>query len=59
MKENFSRSTVTVLFSYFFQSINYNNVVDTKQIYFSPTFSKSWMRISDNIAGVLGDPQYY
>ena len=59
MKENFSRSTVTVLFSYFFQSINYNNVVDTKQIYFSPTFSKSWMKISDNIAGVLGDPQYY
>ena len=58
MKENFSRSTVTVLFSYFFQSINYN-VVDTKQIYFSPTFSKSWMKISDNIAGVLGDPQYY
>ena len=59
MKENFSRSIVTVLFSYFFQSINYNNVVDTKQIYFSPTFSKSWMKISDNIAGVLGDPQYY
>ena len=52
-KENFSRLTVTahfhkneyfknVNFFYpFFWSMNYNNVVVTKQVYFSPTFSKS------------------
>ena len=38
-------------FSYpFFQSIIYN-VVDTKIIYFLTTFLKSWVHISDNIAG--------
>ena len=28
----------------------------TKQIYFSPIFWKSWVHISDNIAGVVGGP---
>ena len=47
-------------FSYpFFQSVVYNNVIVTKQIYILTTFLKSWVRISDNIAGVVGDPQYY
>ena len=44
-------------FSYFFKSAN--NVVVTKQIYFSPAFLKSWVHISDNIAGVVGVSQYY
>ena len=30
-------------------------MVDTKQIYFSPTFLKSWVHISNNVAGVVGD----
>ena len=47
-------------FSYsFFQSISYNNVVVTKQFFFSPIFLKSWIHISDNIAGVVGGPQDY
>ena len=73
-EEKFLRSTVKVRFPkneyfrdvnfliLFFHSISYNNVVVTKQIYFSPTFLKSWVHISDNIAGVLGlvgDAQYY
>ena len=36
-------------------SVSYNNVVVTKQIYFSLTFLKSWFHISDNITGVVGD----
>ena len=40
-------------------SVSYNNVVVTKQIYFSLTFLKSWFHISDNITGVVGDWQYY
>ena len=47
-------------FSYlFFRSISYNNVVVTKQVYFSSAFLKSWVYISDNIAGVVGGPQYH
>ena len=45
-------------FSYtFFQSILYNNVVNTKQIYFSTPFLKSWVHASENITGVVGCPQ--
>ena len=33
-------------------------MVVTKQIRFSPTFGKSWVHISDDIAIVVGDPQY-
>ena len=40
----------------FFQSIVHNNVAVIKQIYF---FATSWVHISDNIAGVVGGPQYY
>ena len=43
----------------FFQSIVYNNVVVTKQIYFLATLVISWVHISHNIAGVVGGPQYY
>ena len=39
--------------------MSYKNLVVTKQIYFSPTFLKSGVHISDNIAGVVGDPQYF
>ena len=47
-------------FSYTFsQSISYNHVVDIKQIYFSSTLLKLWVHISDTVAGVIGDPQYY
>ena len=47
-------------FSYpFFPSIVYNNVAVTKQIYFLTTLLKSWVHISDNIAGLEGAPQYY
>ena len=42
----------------FFHSVSYNNVVVTKQIYFSHTFLKSWTHIFDNIAGVVWGPQY-
>ena len=70
-EDNFLRLTVTVLFrkNEFFKNLNflipfqksisYNNAVVTKQICFSPTFSKSWVHISDNIAGAIGRPQYY
>ena len=43
--------------SYPFQSIRYNNVVVRKQIYFSPTFLKSWVHISDDIACAEGGSQ--
>ena len=39
-------------FSFLFHSAWYNYLVAIKQIYFSPTFSKSDVHISDNIAGV-------
>ena len=70
-EENFLRLTVTVLLQkkedfknvnfliIFFQSISYNNVIDTKQIYFSPTFLKPCVHITHNNAGVVGDPKYY
>ena len=46
-------------FSYtFFHSINYNNLVDTKQISFLPTFLKPWFHMSDNVAGLVGGSQY-
>ena len=47
------------LIVFFFQSISYNNVVIRKETYFSHTFLKSWIHIHDNIAGVVGNPQYY
>ena len=34
-------------------------MVVTKQIYFWPTFLKSWVHISDDIAVVVGGLQYY
>ena len=34
-------------------------MVVTKQIYFLTTFLNTWVQISDNVAGVVGDPQYY
>ena len=37
-----------------FQSIVYHNVIVTKQIYILTTLLKSWVRISDNIAGAAG-----
>ena len=49
----------TSFFLSFFQEINYINVVVTKQIYFSSTFLKLSIHISDNIAGALGGPHYY
>ena len=41
-----------------FQSIVYNNVIVTKQIYILTTLLKSWVRISDNIAGAVGGQRY-
>ena len=41
-------------FSCYFQSITYNDVIVTKQIYLSLTFLKSWIHIFDNIASVIG-----
>ena len=38
-------------------SVSYNNVVGTKQIYFSSSFL--WIRISDNIGSVVGSRQCY
>ena len=43
--------------SYSFQLISYNNVVVKNQIYFSPTFLKSEVFISDNIVCVVGGSQ--
>ena len=40
-------------FSNPFQSVSYNSMVVTKQICFSPTFLKSWVHISDNIARLV------
>ena len=70
-EDNFLQLTVAVRFQKngyfkkrefscpFFQSIIYNKLVVTKQIYFLTTFLKSWVHIYDNIAGVVGGPQYY
>ena len=70
-EENFLRLTVPVSFQkneylkkvnflmIFPQSISCNNVVVTKQIYFSPMFFKLWVHTFDNIAGVVGGPGYY
>ena len=62
-KQNKNKKTMstskTWIFICFFRSISYNNVVVTKQVYFSSAFLKSWVYISDNIAGVVGGPQYY
>ena len=38
----------------FFQSVSYNNVDVTKQIYVLSTFLKLWVPNSDNIAGIVG-----
>ena len=54
--EYFKNVNFLILFSVI---ISYNNVVDTKQIYISPTFLKPWDHISDNVAGVVEGPQYY
>ena len=43
--------------SYSFQLISYNSVVVKNQIYFSPTFLKSEVFISDNIVCVVGGSQ--
>ena len=48
-----------VFLSFFFQSISHKIVVVTKLISFSPTFLKSWVDISGNIAGVVWGSQYY
>ena len=45
-------------FSSLFQSISYDNVVVTKQIYFSSTFLKLWVHMADNAARVVGGSQY-
>ena len=68
-EKNFLRLTVTGCFQkmstskmwifLLFLSVTYNNVVITKQIYFSSTFLKSWVHISDNIAGVVGGTEHY
>ena len=66
-EEDFLRLTVTVRFQklstwktwIFFFSVSYNNFVVTEQIYFLPTFLKSWVHLSDNITGVVGGSQYY
>ena len=68
-KENFLRLTVIVRFQkmstsktwilLLFFSVSHNNLVVTKQIYFSSTFLKSLLHISDNIASVVEGPQYY
>ena len=69
-EENLIEETITVRFqkktkkkrefSYlFFESISFNNVLVTKQVYFSSSFFKSWFHISDNIAGVVEGPKYY
>ena len=55
--QKISTSKTWILLSFF--SVSYNNMVVIKQIYFSLTFLKSWFHISNNIAGVVGDPQYY
>ena len=68
--ENFLRLTVLVRFQKhgYFKNVNflpnfsvnsYNNLIVTKQIYFLLTFLKSYVHIYDNIAGVVGGPQYY
>ena len=51
-------SSKTLVFLSFFQAISYKNLVITRQIYFLRTFLKSWVHVSDDIAGVVGDPQY-
>ena len=43
----------------FVHPIVYNSMVVTKQIYFLTIFSKSQVYLSDNIACVVGGPQYY
>ena len=44
-------------FSHPFQSRSYNNVVVTKQIYFSSAFLKAWAHIPDNIVRVITGSQ--
>ena len=69
---DFLRLTVTVHFQkndyfknvnfvtcFFSQSISYNNIVLIKQIYFSSLFLKPRVHISDNIAGIVANLQYY
>ena len=67
-EENLLRSKVTVHFQkkmstsktrmFVLQFVSHNIVVVTKRIYFSSAFLKSKVFISDNIAGVVGRPQY-
>ena len=67
-EENFLILTVTVRFQkmsilktwhFVLFSVSHNDVVATKQIYFSPTLLKSLIHISDNIAGIVEGSQYY
>ena len=61
-EDNFFGLTVAVHFQkndfFFIQSIVYNSMVVTKQICFLATALKSWVHISDNIAGVVADPKH-
>ena len=66
---NFLRMTITVRFQKMSALkrwnlltdflVSSNNAVFTKQIYFSPAFFKLWVYIFENLAGVVGDSQYY
>ena len=38
--------------------MGYNNMVVTKQVYFSSAILKSWVHISHNIAGIARGSQY-
>ena len=57
-EDDFLRSTVIVEKLSTSKKERFNNFFVTKQIYFSSAFLKSWVNISDNIAGVIGGPQY-
>ena len=39
--------------------MGYDNMVVTKQVYFSSAFLKLSIHISGNVAGIAGGPQYY
>ena len=60
-EENLSRLTVTVRFqnNESFKNVIFHTFFSHKLVYFAPTFWKSWFHISDNIASVVGDPQYH
>ena len=52
-KDGYQRGFLEIKISLsFFSVISYNNTVVTKQIYFPPTFLKSWVHTCNNTAGV-------